>query len=118
MIDRPPRTGVGPGQRGAGWDLLVSPERLDHRDRHRGEALPTDSDPRSAAVRADRAVIERAAATLRSTTAQDVYAGLAFPAKAYAFALMLNELRLHAGDLDDELRAAVISACADISRPR
>lgn len=65
-------------------------------------------------IRADRRVIEAAAAHLRRQAILSGYSGL--PDKHYAFALaaVLNELGRHARGLDDGLRATVAAACRSI----
>jgi hypothetical protein len=70
----------------------------------------TDQPP-VAVLRADREVIERAAAALRAETIRQGYAGLQQPAVAFAFALLLDELSRRVCDLDDELRGSVVAAC-------
>ena len=72
--------------------------------------MPTDRH-QSAAVRADRDVIERAARALRDLAIRDGYSGSEQPARAFSLALLLDELGRHVRDLDDELRAAVVQAC-------
>ena len=64
--------------------------------------------------RADRALIEQAAAQLRQGAIRAGYAGLQGQHFAFALALVLDELALHARDLPDDLRAAVVSACRTI----
>jgi hypothetical protein len=72
--------------------------------------MPSDLD-QTAATRADRDVIERAARALRDLAIRDGYRGSEQPARAFSLALLLDELGRHVRDLDDELRAAVVQAC-------
>jgi hypothetical protein len=69
--------------------------------------------------RADREVIERAARALRNLGIADGYAGAGQqPARAFAMALLLDELALHVRDLDDAERGAVVQSCrALLDRP-
>jgi hypothetical protein len=65
-------------------------------------------------LRAERRVVEQAAAALRSRTAQDVYIGLVHPEMAYSLCSVLDEIGRHWRDLDDDLRQQVVQACAAI----
>jgi hypothetical protein len=58
--------------------------------------------------RADRAVIEQAAARLRSDAIRAGYAGLPRKDLAFGLALVLDELARHIRDLDGTLRAQVV----------
>jgi hypothetical protein len=75
---------------------------------HPGE-LVSDEPPPVAVLRADREVIERAAAALRGEAIRQGYAGLQHPAAAFGFALLLDELARHLRELDDELRQRVVA---------
>lgn len=59
---------------------------------------------RVSALRADRDVIERAAARLRSDAIRAGYAGLQHQHIAFALALILDELARHLADLDRAVR--------------
>ena len=72
--------------------------------------MPTDHD-QTAATRADRDVIERAARAVRDLAIRDGYSGSEQPARAFALALLVDELGRHVRDLDDELRTVVVQAC-------
>jgi hypothetical protein len=61
--------------------------------------------------RADRGVIEAAAAALRSSAIQDAYAGRERKDVAFALCLVLDELGRHWGDLDDDFGRQVVQAC-------
>lgn len=54
--------------------------------------------------RADRQVIQEAAARLRQSAIRDGYAGMEHKHLAFALALVLDELALHLRDLRPELR--------------
>jgi hypothetical protein len=58
--------------------------------------------------RADRALIEQAAAQLRQGAIRAGYAGLPGKHFAFALALVLDELALHVRDLRPEARAQVV----------
>jgi hypothetical protein len=60
------------------------------------------------ADRADRKVIEHAAAALRSAAIRDEYAGLTAKHLAFALALVLDELRLHLRALPADLRRQAV----------
>ena len=59
--------------------------------------------------RADRALIEQAAAQLREGAIRAGYAGLPGQHFAFALALVLDELSLHLRDLDATLRTQVLA---------
>jgi hypothetical protein len=61
--------------------------------------------------RADRQIVEHAAAALHSRTAQDVYVGLSHPAVCYSMCLVLDELVLHWRDVDEEVRRQAVQTC-------
>jgi hypothetical protein len=67
-------------------------------------------------LRTDRAVVEQAAAHLRHQAILAGYAGLEHKEFAFGLALILDEIARHFRDLDDDLRAAVVTACREISR--
>jgi len=62
---------------------------------------------RMAALRADRELIERAAARLRSDAIRSGYAGLQHQHVAFGLALILDELARHLPDLDEAVRTEV-----------
>ena len=64
--------------------------------------------------RADRQVIEQAAAQLRHGAIRAGYAGMEGQHYAFAFALILDELALHLRDLDEDLRARVLDGCREV----
>jgi CO/xanthine dehydrogenase Mo-binding subunit len=77
------------------------------RTRQPAEGNPVSYDDqraRWAALRADQATIDRAAARLRHETAQDQYRGLRDPQVAFGLAAILDELSRHLRDIDDEVR--------------
>jgi hypothetical protein len=61
--------------------------------------------------RADRRLIEQAAAQLRHSAIRAGYAGMERKHVTFALALILDELARHLRDLDDDLRAAVVARC-------
>ena len=63
------------------------------------------------ALRADRSVIERAAARLRSDAIRSGYAGLQHQHIAFALALILDELARHLADLDRAVRWQAVQSC-------
>ena len=67
-------------------------------------------------IRDDRKVIQRAAADLRQPAIRSQYAGTAGQHLTFGLALPLDEWALHAGENPDDLRAAVVTACREISR--
>ena len=72
--------------------------------------MPDEHDRSSVdADRADRQVIEQAAAQLRHGAIADGYAGLEGKHVAFALALILDELARHFRDLDAPLRAQVLA---------
>ena len=66
---------------------------------------------RVATVRADRDVIQRAAARLRSDAIQSGYAGLQHQHVAFTLALILDELARHVADLDRAVRWQAVESC-------
>jgi hypothetical protein len=66
-------------------------------------------------IRAERAVVETAAAHLRTTAIQDGYAGQERKDLAFALALVLDEVARHMRDLPPGLRTAIVRACRDIA---
>lgn len=66
---------------------------------------------RTAALRADRDVIERAAARLRSDAIRSGYAGLEHKHVAFGLALILDELARHVADLDRAVRWQAVQSC-------
>jgi hypothetical protein len=60
--------------------------------------------------RADRQVIEQAAARLRQGAIRAVYAGAEHKHVAFALALVLDELARHVRDLRPEVRAQAVRA--------
>ncbi len=60
---------------------------------------------------ADRALIERAARRLRDQAISDGYAGLSDRHRAFALALLLDELALHVRNLNAAVREQVLSSC-------
>jgi len=66
---------------------------------------------RTAALRADRSVIERAATRLRSGAIRSGYAGLQHQHIAFALALILDELGRHLADIDRAVRWQTVQSC-------
>ena len=66
---------------------------------------------RVATLRADRSVIERAAARLRSDAIRSGYAGLQHQHVAFGLALILDELARHVADLDRTVRWQAVQSC-------
>jgi hypothetical protein len=64
--------------------------------------------------RADRALIEQAAAQLRHGAIRAGYAGLPGKHVAFALALVLDEIARHYRDLDDQLRARILDGCRGV----
>jgi hypothetical protein len=62
-------------------------------------------------LRADHAVVERAAAHLRHRAIQDAYGGLLHMELAFGLALILDELARHFRDLDEDLRGRILDGC-------
>ena len=67
-------------------------------------------------VRADRQLVERAAAQLRQRAISDAYSGLEGKFVAFGLALVLDELGRHMRDLDDVLRAETLGCCRALLR--
>jgi hypothetical protein len=65
-------------------------------------------------LRADRAVVEQAAAHLRHEAILAGYAGREHKHVAFALALVLDELAGHFRDLDEQLRARVLDGCRSV----
>jgi hypothetical protein len=63
------------------------------------------------ALQADREVLERAAARLRSGAIQAGYAGFRHKQVAFGLALILEELARHLPDLDDTVRYQALRTC-------
>ena len=61
-----------------------------------------------AALRADRELIDRAAAHLRHVAAQDEYRGRRHPEFAYGLASVLDKIALGLTDLPPAIRTAVV----------
>jgi hypothetical protein len=61
--------------------------------------------------RAERRIVEAAAASLRNRTAQAVYAGFVHPAVAFSLCSILDELGRHWSSLDEQLRETVVAQC-------
>jgi hypothetical protein len=66
-------------------------------------------------ARADRQLIERAAARLRADAIRAGYAGLPRKDLAFALALVLDELARHVRDLDAALRAQVVAVARTLA---
>ncbi len=62
-------------------------------------------------IRADRDVVERAAAHLRGLAIADGYAGWPGQHLAFGLAAVLDEIARHVRDLDHDLRARIVQAC-------
>jgi hypothetical protein len=77
-----------------------------HQERDRGERHMPDEHDRSGidVDRADRALIEQAAARLRQGAIRAGYAGMEHKHFAFALALVLDELARHVRDLRPEVR--------------
>ena len=67
-------------------------------------------------MRADRAVVEQAAARLRHQAILAGYPGLERKDIAFALTLILDELARHLRDLDDGLRESVVEVCRRMAR--
>jgi hypothetical protein len=63
------------------------------------------------ALQADREVLERAAARLRSGAIQAGYAGFRHKRVAFGLALILDELARHLPDVDDTVRYQALRTC-------
>jgi len=70
---------------------------------------------RYAQLKADQHQVEQAAARLRQRAIREGYAGRPHQAVAFALALLLDELRLHLRDLDDEMRERVVELCVQLA---
>lgn len=68
-------------------------------------------------LRAERRVVESAAAVLRSRTAQAVYAGFVHPEMAFSLCSILDEIGRHWRDVDAGLRDVVLEQCREILKP-
>lgn len=64
------------------------------------------------AARADRTVMDRAAAALRHGAIMEAYAGLARPDHAFALALLLDELGRQVRDLPAGVRRQAVASAA------
>jgi hypothetical protein len=64
-----------------------------------------------AQLRADRKVVEQAAARLRHRAIHDAYRGLRLKAIAFGLALVLDELAGNLRDLDEDVRAQTLDTC-------
>jgi hypothetical protein len=62
------------------------------------------------AIKADRALIDRAAAHLRHEAIRSEYAGLQHKHVAFALAMVLDELARHLGGLDEAVRWQAVEA--------
>ena len=88
------------------WPASPGAQERDHGERH----MPDEHDRGGIEVdRADRQVIEQAAAQLREGAIRAGYAGLPGQHFAFALALVLDELARHLRDLDAELRVQVLA---------
>jgi hypothetical protein len=67
-------------------------------------------------LRADQALVEQAAKELRHQAILAAYAGMGHKELPFAMALMLDELARHLRDLDDELRAQVLTGARMLIR--
>lgn len=72
--------------------------------------------PDRPAHHADRNLIERAARRLRDLAIADQYAGYSHPTRAFAFALVLDELALHIRDLDEATRSIAVDTALRITQ--
>lgn len=61
-------------------------------------------------ARADRRVIQQAARRLRDVAIADGYAGLPHKHRAFALALVLDELALHVRDLHEDVRRQAVES--------
>jgi hypothetical protein len=64
--------------------------------------------------RADRALIQQAAAQLRQGAIRAAYAGMPGKHVAFGLALVLDELARHFRDLDDQQCARVLDGCRSV----
>lgn len=69
---------------------------------------------RWAAVKADRELIDRAAAFLRREAIRDTYAGMRNRHVTFALASILDVLSRHLPDLDDGVRRQVVQSCREL----
>ena len=67
-------------------------------------------------LKADKAIIERAAWYLRHQAVQEFYAGLRHKEVALGFAAMLDTHAAHLSELNPSVRAEVMRACRDLVR--
>ena len=65
-------------------------------------------------LRADRAIVEQAAAHLRQQAILAAYAGLEHKELAFGLALILDELARPWRDLDEQLRARLLAGCRSL----
>jgi hypothetical protein len=84
-----------------------------HQERNHGEqCMPDQYDRAQIDVdRADRRLIQQAAAQLRHRAIMAAYGGLEHKHVAFALALVLDELALHLRGLGEDLRAHILAAC-------
>jgi hypothetical protein len=89
-----------------------------HQERDHGEQRMADEQEqrRIEVDRADRALIEQAAARLRQDAILAAYAGMERKELAFCLALILDELALHVRDLDAALRAQVLEGARMLAR--
>ena len=74
--------------------------------------MPDEHDhSRITADRADRALIEQAAAQLRHQAILAAYAGLEHKELAFGLALVLDEIGRHWRDLDEQFRGRILDGC-------
>jgi hypothetical protein len=66
--------------------------------------------------RADRQLVEAAAAVLRSRTSQDIYAGRVHPVVGFGMCSILDECARHWRELDDAVRRQVVQTCQVVLR--
>ena len=62
-------------------------------------------------LKADRTIVEQAAAHLRRQAILAGYAGVEHKHVAFALALILDELARHYRDLDEQLRGRILDGC-------
>jgi hypothetical protein len=79
-----------------------------------GNVSYDDQRRRYAQLKADRGVVEQAAAHLRYRAILDGYVGLEHKEVAFALALILDEIARHLRDLDEQLRARVLDCCRSV----
>jgi len=73
-----------------------------------------DQRRRYAQLKADRGVVEQAAAHLRYRAILDGYVGLEHKEVAFALALILDEIARHLRGLDEQLRSRVLDCCRSV----